>query len=155
MKVLEMLAMENTVSSLTGRCGANSAFPALPSQVWPSGSRTATWRPATRSFPVVRFRMASSLRCVASSRLTAPSGRAGEADGMAGVTDADGGASVTDADGGAEAAALGDGAAAPIAASDRAPSRRSVPGLARAGPRTPGQGRVAESGGLTRYETHR
>ena len=119
--------MANTVSSTMGRSGRNSAFPALPSQVWPSGSRTAAWRPATRPFPVVRFRMASSLRCVASSRLTARCGPAGEADGRAGVTEADGGAdagggaTASGVDGGAERAALVDGAAAP-SAPERAPA---------------------------------
>ena len=51
MKVLLTLATEKTVSSTTARSGRNSALPALPSHVWPSASRTATWRPATRPLP--------------------------------------------------------------------------------------------------------
>ena len=144
--------MANTVSSTMGRSGRNSALPALPSQVWPSGSRTATWRPATRPFPVVRFRMASSLRCVASSRLTARCGPAGEADGRAGVTEADGGA---DAGGGATAerrSTVGRRGRHWSMARRHHPPRsgrrpRWIPGLARRGPRTPGQGRVPSPAG--------
>ena len=84
MNVLVMLAMAKTVSSSMARSGSNSAFPALPSQVSPSARRTATWRPATRFFPVAVPRMFCSLRCVAPSSAEAgSSSRAGEGAGVA------------------------------------------------------------------------
>ena len=117
MNVLVTLATERTVSSVIGRGGANSASPALPSQVCPSARRTATWRPATRFLPVVRRRMASILRMVAASSVgpSAAGEEVGDGMGDAGAGDGDGagggdGVGEDDADGEGRAAIEGAGA---------------------------------------------
>jgi hypothetical protein len=66
--VLVMLAMDIEVSFRRPRSGEYSAFPAVPSQTSPEGSRTAAWRPATPLFLTVFSRILPSFPRVAASR---------------------------------------------------------------------------------------
>ena len=59
--VFVTLAIAKPVSSVTGRAGAYSALPAVPIQIDPSGSMTATERPATGPFLTVLSRIFWSL----------------------------------------------------------------------------------------------